>query len=60
MNMECLNEGEDCAGLVAKREALSGSGLSFPRCEAHWELRLLLEDELNERYPVPSADWREW
>ena len=54
----CIGRGEDCAGPVEYRMPLSGSGRSFPRCEAHWDARLRMEDELRHRYPEqPPADW---
>lgn len=47
----CLEAGGDCEGKVAYREPLSGTGQSFPRCEAHWEIRLDRQKTLDERYP---------
>ena len=47
-----------CRGVVARREPLSGTGRSFPRCDLHWDQRLQLQRELSHRYPVsPPADW---
>lgn len=57
--LECLNgmSGE-CRGQVEYRMPLSGTGRSFPRCDAHWQERLDREQELLERYPVhPPSDW---
>jgi len=58
---ECINAGdgsEGCAGMIEYRMPLSGTGQAFPRCEFHWDRRLELEDQLNERYPVHApADW---
>jgi hypothetical protein len=57
--LECLEAHTDaCRGPVELRMPLSGTGRSFPRCTFHWERRLDLEDELNERYPAqPPSDW---
>lgn len=56
---ECLDFNEDCQGRVEYRMALSGSGRSFPRCSYHWDERLKVQEEINERYPdSPSPpDW---
>ena len=58
---ECVEFGETgqgCEGRVYRREALSGSGTRFPRCEAHWAGRLEREAVIRQRYPVrPPADW---
>jgi hypothetical protein len=49
---------DDCKGSVELRESLSGTGTPIPRCDGHWEKRLDLQDELNQRYPVmPPSDW---
>lgn len=58
-NPECIesNTGE-CAGQTVLRESLTGTGTPIPRCDRHWEKRLDLESELNQRYPAhPPADW---
>jgi hypothetical protein len=57
--LECLEDHTDaCRGDVQLRLPLSGTGTPFARCDFHWERRLELEAELNERYPVhPPADW---
>lgn len=58
---ECVDSGVDgagCAGVVRAREALSASGVRFPRCDRHWEIRLDRERELRARYPLsPPRDW---
>lgn len=47
-----------CAGPVELRLPLSGTGVPFPRCDRHWQERLELQRELDERYPVqPPAGW---
>jgi hypothetical protein len=41
----------DCAGDTELRWPLSGTGISYPRCDHHWILRCEMEDKLRERYP---------
>lgn len=54
--LECLDapdrHGITCRGPVEYRYPLSGTGRSFPRCEAHWEWRLDEDQRIRERYPV--------
>lgn len=52
-NPECLDGGMegDCEGPVEYRMPLSGTGRSFPRCEKHWDARLIRQEEINSRYP---------
>lgn len=48
----CLDEGRgDCAGEIDYREALSATGVRFPRCDNHWEVRLHEQEQINQRYP---------
>lgn len=59
---ECLDSAgygpNECAGPVEYRMPLSGTGRSFPRCEAHWQQRLEREEQIRQRYPEhPPADW---
>lgn len=58
---ECVSfgdVGEYCSGAVEYRMALSGTGISYPRCEAHWDQRVSREEQLRERYPQqPPPDW---
>ena len=51
--MKCLDDYEEstCSGPVEYRFALSGTGKSFPRCDHHWQMRLIKQDEINRRYP---------
>jgi hypothetical protein len=58
-DLECINEYEDhCRGSVEYRMALSDTGQSFPRCEAHWAEAVDREMDLRRRYPVIApADW---
>lgn len=49
--LECINGPELCAGHVEYRMALSKTGVSYPRCEAHWGARLDTEDRLRRDYP---------
>lgn len=48
---ECLDGPTDCAGEVQYRMPLSGTGRSFPRCDAHWSERLDRQAEIDRRYP---------
>jgi hypothetical protein len=53
--LECLDSWDGsntCSGDIEYREALSGTGRSYPRCEKHWGERLDRQQEINERYPV--------
>lgn len=53
--MECLEHGDErspCEGTVEYRMALSPSGVSYPRCERHWLLRLDEQERINRRYPT--------
>jgi hypothetical protein len=60
--LECMNAHEgDCDGAVEYRMPLSGTGRSFPRCEAHWEARLEVQRGIDERYPVHApSGWSHW
>lgn len=52
--------GEECSGVVEYRMPLSGTGRSFPRCDAHWHARLDRQAEIDARYPdspFPPADF---
>jgi hypothetical protein len=42
----------DCEGEVEYRMPLSGTGKSFPRCEFHWDKRLIEQDRINATYPT--------
>ncbi len=47
-----------CAGHVEYRMALSGTGISYPRCDKHWEERVEIQQGIDQRYPVlPPADF---
>lgn len=52
--LECLEDyGKGtCVGMVAYRISLSPTGRSFPRCDGHWEKRLLEQEGIDRRYPV--------
>lgn len=56
---ECIDAHKSaCAGAVEYRFPLSPSGRSYARCDHHWDLRLDLDDQLRQRYPVlPPSDW---
>ena len=52
--LECLDGDMDrgpCGGSVEYREPLSASGRSFPRCAAHWEVRLEEHEAHTAVYP---------
>jgi len=49
--LRCLQRDENCEGEVEYRDALSATGKMFPRCDAHWEARLIEQDRINETYP---------
>lgn len=55
----CIEEHTgDCRGAVEYRPSLTGTGTAIVRCDHHWNKRLDLEDELNQRYPAHApADW---
>ena len=55
-DITCLDSPQGgCAGTVEYRFALSGTGRSFPRCDAHWSIRLDVQDGINRRY-APNSD----
>lgn len=56
---ECINSHQgNCKGRVELRMSLSGTGQPIPRCDHHWDERLQLEDDLNQRYPVTApSEW---
>lgn len=49
--LECLEHGSDCAGAVEYRYPLSGTGIPFPRCDHHWDLRLDRHERDTARLP---------
>lgn len=52
---DCLDGPVGCKGETFERYSLSGSGMTFPRCEKHYDEyvnRVQPQiDEINERYP---------
>lgn len=50
-DLVCLDDDEWCAGPIKYRTALSPTGRSFPRCERHWELRLVEQERIQRDYP---------
>jgi hypothetical protein len=53
-------DGGPCVGEIFDRQSLSGSGMTFPRCDKHYseyvervQPRL---DAINRRYPVRAPD----
>lgn len=65
--LECLDyypdaddawDADECRGPVEFRMSLGPTGVSYPRCDHHWELRLLHQEEINRRYPtLPPSDF---
>ncbi|RZU36005.1 hypothetical protein EV284_3488 [Streptomyces sp. BK022] len=54
--LKCLeNRTGECSGAVKYRAPLSGTGRSFPRCDAHWAARLKKQKEIRNRY-APASD----
>jgi hypothetical protein len=54
--LECLEDHTgECSGKIEYRPSLTGTGLNIPRCDFHWQKRLDLEDEINEKY-APNSD----
>lgn len=49
----CLEAGagHTCTGPVLYRDALSGTGVSYPRCDGAWAARLELQDRHRRDYP---------
>lgn len=41
----------NCAGNTEYRYSLSGTGMSYPRCDFHWDARLTVEEGIRNRYP---------
>ena len=50
---KCLDDhGKNtCQGKTEYRYPLSATGKSFPRCEYHWDERLVEQERINDRYP---------
>lgn len=52
-NLHCMEEAKgECGGNIEYRTPLSGTGRSFPRCDAHWTKRLTFQKDTNQRYPT--------
>jgi hypothetical protein len=47
----CLEYGDECSGAVTYQLPMSGTGVSYPRCEHHADQRLALQERLNRDYP---------
>jgi hypothetical protein len=57
---DCLDHRADgtCKGPVEYRFAMSATGRSFPRCDAHFEVALARYEDTMQRYPVlPPSDF---
>lgn len=59
--LECLDDrtGETCQGETEHRMALSATGISYPRCDLHWDAALAYASRVREAYPDSSTppDW---
>ena len=56
----CLDKHKgDCQGEVEYRYPLSATGKPFPRCDHHWDERLVEQERINDRYPdsVSPPGW---
>lgn len=56
---DCIDSDDgSCAGEVFERYTLSGSGMTFPRCEHHYDAYVErtqpIMDAINRRYPVTA------
>lgn len=56
--LECLDRFTDtpCDGPVEYRYALSPTGTSYPRCDAHWAQRVQIQEGIDRRYPQQQPD----
>ena len=64
-SLECLDWRPDsfkgeCDGPVGYRDALSGTGKRFPRCDRHWGARLVEQDRIERTYGVTSDVAPSW
>lgn len=60
MSNQCLDGPQGCEGDTEERLTVSGSGMTFPRCELHYEkyvdrLQPRME-EIRNRYPDQAPD----
>jgi hypothetical protein len=52
--IECIDGYEgDCEGAVEYRLAMSGTGISYPRCDHHFEIRWETQERLARDYGIP-------
>lgn len=51
----CLdaNDYESCVGLTDYRMAMSPTGISYPRCDGHYEARWETQERISRDYGVP-------
>lgn len=56
--LECISDfdGLTCEGPILHRDALSGTGRRFPRCDRHWSERLVEQDRINSEYGHHDSD----
>jgi hypothetical protein len=56
--LKCLERSPACVGAVELRTPLSGTGVPYPRCDAHWSARLDRHQEDQERDAnARRVDW---
>lgn len=55
-NIECLDSSDydECGGTVEYRIAMSPTGISYPRCEVHFEQRWESQQRISRDYGVPT------
>ena len=55
--LKCLNDygNKTCEGDVELRDSLSPTGVWHPRCEHHWDERLVEQDRINALYGGDTA-----
>ena len=53
--LRCLQKNKYCEGNILYRDALSGTGAMFPRCDYHWDLRLQTQERIDRDYPDTSV-----
>jgi hypothetical protein len=58
---ECIDARRGpCHGEVLERYSLSGSGMTFPRCDTHWDDYVArtqpILDDIARRYPTQRPD----
>lgn len=56
---DCLDSSpyESCDGAVEYRLAMSGTGISYPRCDLHFDARWQTQERLARDYGVPLYNY---